>query len=557
MKPLGWTALALGILALSLGSALVLRAAGKVEGIDSDKFSEVGAHAASLELANSQQPRSAVGDPGAAVCTFEVQLSSTVSFSISAVSFDLVFDDHLESLHSEIRGARVFLATRRPLAGSVMLVRSQGFCDTSVALDACPKSPVQVVLVPEVALAGRVDRTDGTPIGVFTLVAWPAGQHFEPLAFDPVRHERNPRGVLTCRCEPDGTFAFRGAQSTLYRIYGGGDGWVLAERSAFVTAPREGWNAKSQPLFAALAEFRDANGDPVSISPERGVVLQFGSSNPQVQPMAGRAFEAVLAGLAPKFLDVQAHQWLALVTGPVALQSTAPWRLELEVPGYAPFTREFIATRLDIPPSTIDCRLARTAEGFGTVEVQLVGGPSLEPGDRLPAGIIRLLGADGTAYSKRHPGVVASTRLEGVPWGTYRVTFRSELGGAVLPPPQNAPIEVRVGAEVARVEIRMETTAILDLDLVDQSGAEYRGPLEIRLMRSTGDGGSAASTPAMGMFPVSFEAPPYSVSLASGGDWLLAFGWPRPDTVVHPSPYESIQVTAGAHTRHTIAVRSP
>lgn len=329
---------------------------------------------------------------------------------------------------------------------------------------------------------------------------------------------------------------------------------ILAEANLRVVAPRQDLSWRAEPVFAGLATVRGASGDPVSIQPGKGVGLEFGILSGGFQPMAGRNFDAVLAGLAADALETQPNELLALVVGAGRGDSAGPCRIVINAPGFETFQREFMLDRVHVPLATIDCVLTPTATAFGSLTVRMVSPSSTQDSEAWPAGLVRLSSNFGEPIQYRHPGGSAECTFERVPAGQYAVSFQSDVGGFRFPPRGEKQLDVLVSTAGSTIEIPLTGLAYIDLDATAGEGKEYRGPLDLMIWRWVSPPGNGAARQVAGMFPCSFEGPPYSIPIAEPGSYGLKITWPERDPKLHPKAGDTLEVVVGERARHVISV---
>lgn len=432
-------------------------------------------------------------------------------------------------------------------------VRAAGFADASVPLPSCPDALVSVRLVKECRLEGRVVRSDGTPPAPCTLVAWPIGVELQPervdLAFLPSR-------VLVCQSDADGRFVFRGARGReAYTILGGGSGWMLAERAVRTAAPREDLVLSLDPAYAARVVVHGTDGAPLSLEPGRGASFEFGVLDANLKPMSGRRFEAVLAGLSPEVLRAPSNELFAIVTGRSGGDAAGPCRFSVEAPGYARAEREFTATALHLPLPEVRFDLTPTASQFGSLTVKFVAGESAPAPDRWPSGRLLLTNAAGDATRFRHDGRTSVFEIERLPAGQYSITYESDVGKLRVPAPGAVAVKVNVADGPNSVTFPMSALGWIDFEVVKDRGEPYLGALNVMIGRLATDPAAASRGVVHGMFPCTFEGPPYSVPVSGASTYVVTILSPRRDENLHAAAGDRVEVAVGARVHHLISVK--
>lgn len=468
---------------------------------------------------------------------------------------DFVEDGSVTEVEAKVEGAQLHVVIERPSPRGILTVRVPGFADEIIRIDRCPTAPLSAVLDPEVAFSGHLSSPPGCAVSEFTLVAWPTDIPFHEEWLDPSRPENLPAGVLVCHPSLDGSFEFRGARARrLYSLYGGGNGAILAERATFIVAPKEGISLSLLPAFCAIVEFHAPGGAALVVDQGQGTSLEFAGLDPTLRPMMGRKFEAVLAGLDRRWLGTADARVVALCVGSVWSERAGPLLLTVAMPGYPIAQRQFDAARLDRPPVEVDCEVVPHATGFGRLTMNLVdtGDPQFS-GPWFPLRVF-LTDESGIRLEYFHSGRTSQQVVEHVPFGTYRVEWLSDMGAVPGAGLDREPFEVVVSSE-ARIDIPIASAGIVEVQVVDEKGNEYEGPLNLSLGRIVpGEPGKPGVTVA-GQIALSYDTPPSSIRLPAAGDWAMKIGWPQRDRNVHQAAFDSIHVPAGSAVRQLIVVK--
>ena len=142
-----------------------------------------------------------------------------------------------------------------------------------------------------------------------------------------------------------------------------------------------------------------------------------------------------------------------------------------------------------------------------------------------------------------------------MPTGTYSLRFEADVGGFRYPAVNEPGLRVEVTSQPALVDIPLTDTGVIELKVVDgRSGEDYTGPLSLMVSQAENATDSPDSGTVLGLFPASFEYPPYQVPVAGPGTYKLVIGFPQRDPKLHPHATDLVNVEAGGTTRHLISV---
>ncbi len=530
--------------------------------------SEADAQAESLSATNAANVRveddpQDIGPvtPPHAGCSLSIVCHNESGARVEGVQYWVHADGKAVRAHSQVDPAADSVWLDGAHSTGTLAIRARGYADLLLALPVCPSPVLTLRLTAECSLAGVVTQPSGDRVAGLTLVALPMPTQLTPKLVNLQSPAATCAGILVCTSDAQGRFAFQGAQAQRpYAIYGGGAGLMLAKGYTQVKAPRDDLNLVVVPVYAALVTVSDASGVPVSIRSDSGVTLEFYIEDRRFSPMAARSFEAVLAGLPPEFLEPAPNEFLALVTGDANDASAGPCQLAIVAPGYSPQQLSFRAPRLNAELARIPFVLPATTAAFGAVQVRFVrerlgGTPQPSEVTAWPSGRVRLESTQGDVLKYRHTGVTNSLRIERVPTGTYSLRFEADVGGFRYPAVNEPGLRVEVTSQPALVDIPLTDTGVIELKVVDgRSGEDYTGPLSLMVSQAENATDSPDSGTVLGLFPASFEYPPYQVPVAGPGTYKLVIGFPQRDPKLHPHATDLVNVEAGSTTRHLITV---
>jgi|GEM_PF-6370859 len=565
MRWLFWglgTVLVLAILALSMGWSTAFTEA------DPARPKEVGSASGLRDSTPLVRPDNASdarhGVPSSAAspavpdlrCTIAIRCEGEDGRSLSGAKYWLLRERAEAVAPLESSDSGDVLSLPSIVEGDIIAVRLAGFADAILPLAKCSDRTLLARMVSESALSGQVSTADGNPLRDFTLVAWPRQIPFKSGLLNLEDPSQWPAGVLTCKTTSDGRFAFVGARARcVYSIYGGGSGSILAQANIRVVAPREDLTWRAESLFAALVMVTELSGAPMLIQPGRGIGFEFGVLSADHQPMIGRDFDAVLAGLPASALVTERNHLLALVVGAGDGDSAGPCRVSIQAPGYESFQREFMTDKVRLPLNTVNCVLVPTATEFGSLTVRFTSSHAAPAGGRWPGGLLRLAGSTGDAILYRHPGGdSAEVICDRVPAGQYALTFQADIGAFKVPAVGLPPLQISISAGGALIDIPLPGLGWIDLDVVADKGTDYFGPLDLMTWRTADAPPDNGARVAIGLFPCSFNGPPYSIPIAEAGTYGLRVTWPERDSTVHAKGGDMVEVRIGERVRHLVSV---
>ena len=348
---------------------------------------------------------------------------------------------------------------------------------------------------------------------------------------------------------PGGSFVLDGlAAQADYDVIGYGQG--LISRSVRASAG-EDVVVSMLEIYGTVLRIRDDHGDELQQDPR---LLGPGSVdeplgafylNPERQDLALSSIPSDVLG------PIDLRHWLVLYAVGARADSIGPVNVVVGAPGY-----ESQTALVPLPPvagglPVSEFALKRWADGFGTVEVEIVD-PSAAP---LVTGSgrawVRLLPAEvskaspsGFRFSVDHWGD-GPVVIHGVPFGRY-VSHVESLDGAswraaVAESPSGSRQEVEVGEETVRLKLDASDLAGMEAIVLDAQGNPWDRVLTLALSY---DG---APYPLR----LTFTRAPYQVSFLPAGHCRVEVEDPFPGSLLNSA--EGIDLRAGKVTSVELA----
>ena len=380
-----------------------------------------------------------------------------------------------------------------------LVVRAPGYAlETSLLTAPFPES-VHITLVPETRLAGRVVLADGSSAGAgITIVAWPkdSGTRESLVA---LRAQNADLGTLAASSANDGSFRLDGVRpDTDYLITAGGLGLMPDGNQGEFRGDRQvhaGANDVRLVVFPAyganLVVLEGGSGKSVDVPKDLvDSARQVVNEDPDARPVAAGSAGAILAGLSLPDEPAEFGQLQFLFVTDKPKASVGPMRFSHAVPGYEPLSVTFTITSLDHGPDKVRASLTPHVQGYGDVQVRLVGLPDPDPTERLPvsgAGVVYLKNKSGHTISFNYPSFADRERvLSHVPFGRYSVVFAALNGSLRCPAVGEAPLEIDVGPKPVSVELDLSLAGSIRLEIRRPSGDLYDGSAQVELVPAVG-----------------------------------------------------------------------
>jgi hypothetical protein len=279
--------------------------------------------------------------------------------------------------------------------------------------------------------------------------------------------------------DEDGRFRFTGLdRDRAYALLAGGAGLVGAQRFWAVQANQSTREYRLHHLYGVHVSLSEGGALP-KLHPDlagqrAGRML---STRPGVFPLFGAPSSALLAGVPLEELDPRSPaRRLHLFSSALEEESLGPFQFRAFFPGYQPLEEEVLARRADLGFSQVELELVRVAEGFGALEVLLIGWrgpcPVFEPGARASA-FLRLNAHSELLQYELRDLSGSTVRIEPLPYGEYEATFgtspqlRSTTRGG------GQPSKVRIGPAPAQLVVDLSQRGSLVLHLKAPDGAPW------------------------------------------------------------------------------------
>ena len=380
-----------------------------------------------------------------------------------------------------------------------LVVRAPGFAlETVLVTPPFPES-VEVKLVPEEHIAGRVVLADGSSAGSgITVIAWPRDSSTRE-ALIAQRAQNADLGTLASASSSDGSFRLDGVRpDTEYLITAGGMGLMPGASQGelhgdlAVRAGAKDVRLLLYPAYGAdLVVVERGSGKSIDVSREQlDPTPQIVNQDPDAHPAAVGSAGAILAGLSlPDDPAALGHLQFLFVTEKQK-PAVGPMSYSRTVPGYQPLSISFSIAPLAHGPDNVRAELMPQMHGYGVIQVRLSGLPDLGDDTRLPvsqAGTVYLHDAAGHAISFTYPSFAERERtLSHVPFGRYTVVFAAQNGSLRCPASGEAPIEVDVGPKPAEVELDLSRAGSIRLEIRRPNGELYDGSAQLELIPDVG-----------------------------------------------------------------------
>lgn len=369
----------------------------------------------------------------------------------------------------------------------------------------------RIVLQPATSIVGRVRCFDGSPPpAVSEVLAW-------HTATIPLRDARvllaNGVGLLRAQTRTDGTFRIDGARAgRTYSLLAGCRGWCSTTATRVTAGSPQVAEITLLPLFGCILEI-DTEATP---TPSGSELMLAGTRRyhepddiPQLESVQVPSLASLLAAAepdaaSPVTTDVadwrQSYRLYAAATHADYIDGLA---VEFDIPGYR---RESFAIRLPRHTgawATHRLLLARTAIGFGSLEVRWPDVLPRSGGGSWDCSLDLVLRPKSEPTAALHlvvPRHGSITRIGGLPLGVYDVRLTSRWG---FQHPPGRWLEVEIRPETTSLEVPLDRCGGILIEPIAFDSARHRRAITVILQWRPGDASTASA--------VSLAAPPYHV----------------------------------------------
>jgi hypothetical protein len=388
---------------------------------------------------------------------------------------------------------------------------ADGYRSASVTTEAPCGQTVELELVGEGRIAGRVRRADSVAVSDGQVFCWPA--ETRPSADAIYARQRSDHRLLVVDTASDGKFELDGLDPRVpYTVVAGANGlapreWVLSARTGASDLEIVMWH-----VYGLNARVTSMQGGSVKTSWRLTREFQI---PPLPESEATRVFprslDFQLAGLSPKTTD-EAKSLSAFlgVKAAASLPDFGPLAVSISVPGYEPARWEVRFPRVDILLTEQVFSLQPTAEGWGTLVLDVVRASfeetatdSEEPWAWL---VLERAHADPSRVALRSLG--DHQTVDGIPYGDYRI--RLEVGRLYRSPADGSSIDARIGPVDAHATFDLSDAGVVQLS-IDAPNSVDPGPLTMYLF----------SVERHLRQPFSFSRPPYRIRAVPAGRYKL------------------------------------
>lgn len=424
-----------------------------------------------------------------------------------------------------------------------------GYAGERVDLASPLANSYRIVLQPAVSIVGRVRCFDGSPPpAVSEVLAW----HTATMAMRDARTLLAKEvGLLRTQTGTDGTFRIDGARAgRTYSLLAGCRGWCSTAPTQVAAGAPQLAEITLLPLFGCILEI-DADATP---TPSGSELMLAGTRRhhepddiPELQSVQVPSLASMLAAAEPDGtspLETGVDDWrrsyrlYAAATHADYIDGLA---IEFDIPGYR---RDSFAIRLPRYTgawATHRVLLARTAIGFGSLEIRW---PDVLP--RSGGGfwdcsldlILRPKSEPAAALHLVVPRSGPTTRIGGLPLGVYDVRLASRWG---FQHPMNRWLEVEIRQEAATLEVPLDRCGGIMIHPIAFDSTRHRRAIAVRLQQRPDN-----------VSVVSLEAPPYHVFAVPPGQHEVSIDL-NDDGRIRRVGCGKIDVVAGAWTRVEVA----
>lgn len=524
------------------------------------RTAERGVTAVSVVGDDSTEPRAAIGDSKSREIGERADAERNVSLlaidaSSHAVSRARVLSrgrDGCRSIGSTDPEGRLRFAMPDDAPVSV-IVRHADYALTTIELP--PVVPEQLVAVmhAEGTIRGTVKHADGAAAGEgFRVVAWDSSVVL-PRDEMFVQATSDDPGVLSCITDARGAFELRGLDvGKTYSVMTGGRGLLTGEPKRRVVPDGPEVELVLSTVYALSVHYIDADtGAPIRLAqgylPPARHRLQLSDGRAQI--LHASSATAIVAGVPRELLQTSAGDQVYLFTSKEALPWVGPFHVECAIAGYEPATFELTATPIDHGIEPTPLMLHATSPCFGALDLvlQRSSAASQSLGREGPSGKLVLYSETDEDIALMVDDLAGGThRFDNIPCGTYEARFSATPSTRIFPMPDEAPKIIEIGAHPASFVVDLGSTGSLELDVVQDPGAPYWGPLSIMLLEGTISVDDRARGEGTAGGPIFFCRAPYVVHALTPKMYSVAFLSPGISaTNADGKALSSIEVRAG------------
>lgn len=370
------------------------------------------------------------------------------------------------------------------------------------------------------AIRGRATLPGGAPCAGGTVLAWldgtlPGAEEFRapdgPVGPDGKgAPERERPLVQRATTAADGTFALRGLDPALgYTLSAVAPGALCVARVNGIAVGATGVELGLVYTYGVTIRLREAGGGALRSTPSSfGRGRRFSGEIETLDELPYELLALGIAGLEEGASTVDRMRILA-VSGREEAE-LGPFDALVKVPGYRSRSEFVPVPRLiaSLPEAVLE--LERDAEGWGSLDVHLVAGPSvlgLERADDAPIGVLYLsLNQRGPLEVGLHGrALVASEPIPDLPTGPYSFWFEGKDSAYES---RRVELELVAGANTLALDVSEAGTLLLEVRAGDEP---LDGALTARFSPSDG-----------APFYATFPRPPYALPFVTPGRYRLA-----------------------------------
>jgi hypothetical protein len=181
---------------------------------------------------------------------------------------------------------------------------------------------------------------------------------------------------------------------------------------------------------------------------------------------------------------------LVYVAGAPRSASGVTLQLHTHPPGFALVRSDVPLTRLSHGMPTERIQITQVAAGFGTIEIERVGGAPLAQADTRhgPFAVLTLYRDEGLPWHYRlFDSRVERQRVENVPFGKYRAVYRLMSSRAMIPAADEAARSIEVGPSPTVLRYDGTQLGAIEFDARAADGSSREGELTVFLGAGTYD----------------------------------------------------------------------
>lgn len=449
------------------------------------------------------------------------------------------------------------------LQGIVRATHS-GYSRASAPIATSRGARIELVLVREPVLTGRVVRSDGRSAGAGIWVlatdrGVPSPSHLDVLlALESVQRGSaldsvSPRFMIGSTDE-GGHFRFDELPWATCVLRAGGAGMVQAGVPKVWEKGRPDPELIVLPAYAAVLELLELDGSPLSVSNAlaHGPLARWGSEQVGVSSIAAGTLEMCLAGVDPALLDGGSSMVTLLFGWEGGEPTVGPNEYWARFPGYEEVHAKFHAQRLDLGMAFHTLSMKRLAEAWATLEVSFVEVHEAFAGFDIQAvtdGALLLKDAAGTTHEfpvrSRNGNPVEITM---VPSGRHELRYRHKYGNFEFPdagvPP--LPLELREGHNQVAIDLSRMGALVVTLGRPSVEPIPERLTIYLARKLEVREDGSTEWVHSKRM---NARAHPFTFLGLSAGEWIFRVaperpgaGTPKDPLVVRIAPGEIARI---------------